>query len=85
MGNIKPFTLHAVTSPTLIVISPVFAQTSTAGLLRALAPLAVRRLLVDLQAVNDGRQLAEDFKGPLVELQLRGDEVGEVAERFRRV
>lgn len=41
--------------------------------------------MLHLEAVDHGRQLAEDLVRLLMELELRGHEVGEVAERLRRV
>lgn len=37
-------------------------------------------LLLDLQLVHDGRQLSQDLVRALVVLELRGDQVREVAE-----
>jgi hypothetical protein len=39
-------------------------------------------LLLNLQLVDDGRQLGKDLVRLLVVLELCGDEVGEVAERL---
>ena len=39
-------------------------------------------LLFDLQLIHVGRQLAQDLVRPLVVLQLRGDQVREVPQRF---
>lgn len=39
-------------------------------------------LLLDLQSVNDWGKLAKDLVCFLVELELSGDEIGEVAEGF---
>ena len=47
--------------------------------------LPVARLLLNLKAIDNRCQLAQDLVGFLVILQLRGDEIGEVAKRLRRV
>lgn len=39
-------------------------------------------LLLDLESINDWCELAEDLIGLLVELELRGDQICEVAEWF---
>jgi len=39
-------------------------------------------LLLNLQLIYDGRQLRQNLVSLLVELELRGDEVREVAERL---
>lgn len=46
---------------------------------------SVTCLLLDLQAIDDGRELAEDLVRLLVVLHLGSDELGEVAERLRGV
>lgn len=42
--------------------------------------LGPTHLLLHLQTVDDGSKLAEDLVGLLVELQLGGDQVGQVAQ-----
>ena len=42
-------------------------------------------LLFDLKTIDDWRELAENLVGLLVELHLRGDQLGQVAQRLRRV
>lgn len=39
-------------------------------------------LLLNLQSIHSGGKLAEDFVGLLVELQLGGDQIGQVAKGF---
>ena len=41
--------------------------------------------MIDLKALDDGRKLAEDVVGLLVELGLRREQLGQVAERLRGV
>ena len=53
--------------------------------LRPIPPLPVASLLLHLQPIHDRRQLAQDLVGLLVELELRGDEIGQVAEGLRGV
>lgn len=48
--------------------------------LSTLPSRTVLGLLLDLEAVNDGRQVAEDLEGFLVELKLRSDQIRKVAE-----
>lgn len=39
-------------------------------------------LLFNLQPIDDGRELAQNLVGLLVELHLRGDQLGQVAQRL---
>lgn len=47
-----------------------------------LTVLAITSFLLDLQAVHDGCQLAEDLVSSLVVFELSGDQVGDVAQRL---
>lgn len=42
-------------------------------------------LLLDLELINDGRQLRQDLVSLLVVLELRGDKVRKVTERLRGI
>lgn len=42
--------------------------------------MRISHLLLDLQRIHSGGKLAEDLVGFLVELQLGGDQVGQVAQ-----
>ena len=53
--------------------------------LSTLPALPVARLLLDLQSIHDRRQFAQDLVRLLVELELGGDEIGEVAQGLWRV
>lgn len=46
---------------------------------------ALSYLMLDLQAINNRRQLAEDLVRLLVEFELSGDQVRQVAERLRGI
>lgn len=41
--------------------------------------------MLDLQAINHRSQLAEDLIRPLVVLELRGNQVGQISQRFRGI
>ena len=53
--------------------------------LSTLSVLPVARFLFHLQSIHNRCQLAQDLVCFLVEFQLSGDEIGEVAERFRGI
>lgn len=42
-------------------------------------------LLFDLQPIDDGRKIAQNLVGLLVELHLRGDQLSQVAQRLGAV
>jgi hypothetical protein len=54
-------------------------------MLGSLSALPVACLLLNLETVDDGGQLTQDFVGFPVVLKLGSDQVGEVAERLRRI
>ena len=69
-----------VVSPTGRLDSNASSKQVSASI--ALAPFPVRRLLLDLQAFDSRTQLAEDLVSLLVEFQLGGNQIRDIAERL---
>ena len=57
-------------------------EAKTGGMRLETRRVVATHLLLNLQLIYDGRQLRQNLVSLLVELELRGDEVREVAERL---